>query len=761
MVSPGSTATSPAASTPLQRPRLLSALSSAAPLVVLVGPIGVGKTTLLRQWAAQHPGVTWAAPNSIPDPTGDVLMIDDADALTETEWARLRELRRTRPQLVIRASAHSRTSVPAVEQAEFVTELAFTNHETSEYLSGLGSHLDAGTVQLATGGLPSAVRAVAALKTVRDDLVHALLAGLPPGPLASQHAELAIPAVLTDEVVAALGGPADFIAECERAGLGAWMPDAGHPLFLLTAPVRAATVKAHSPADAQTVRERAAQILLGQGAWYGALVEGAAAGSLAVIDGALRGGGMPLLRTHGASITALLRGIHLWELRRWPIIAMAQALIYNARHQHRLRAAELMGIALIGARSAPAGSADRALLRGIESALQRLLGVGDGGVKAARAASAILSELPADEYRALEGLLGDLHSHSAISLMYAGHFDEAAAEFERALESSGRPGIELLSFGGVAVVNALAGDLSVAQRWVDTALDRPWADDILNEYPGSLLRMAQARIFIEHGELDEAEAALDSVWHIIDTIEHWPLLAYLRAQIDICRGEADAGLERFRALRRGRGARTTRAQTRLLELTDSSLALAAGDLAAARKLTVRTDDPPPVAIGAARVLVFDGQHERALRMLGTISAETPDARAQVAVLDAVVLQRLGRSDEAAVAARRAGTIAGTYGLTTPFLLTSAEDRELFDLEVVWPALGGASRTVPQLTEREQVILTELIDTANVNTIAARLHVSANTVKSQRRSLYRKLGAASREEALAIALGYGLLAGVES
>src|SRR5690554_4001560 len=151
MVSPGSTATSPAVSTPLQRPRLLSALSSAAPLVVLVGPIGVGKTTLLRQWAAQHPGVTWAAPNSIPDPTGDVLMIDDADALTETEWARLRELRRTRPQLVIRASAHSRTSVPAVEQAEFVTELAFTNHETSEYLSGLGSHLDAGTVQLATG----------------------------------------------------------------------------------------------------------------------------------------------------------------------------------------------------------------------------------------------------------------------------------------------------------------------------------------------------------------------------------------------------------------------------------------------------------------------------------------------------------------------------------------------------------------------------------------------------------------------------------
>ncbi|WP_417508041.1 LuxR C-terminal-related transcriptional regulator [Microbacterium sp.] len=757
MAAPGPIATSPAASTPLERPRLLSALSSAAPLVVLVGPVGAGKTMLLRQWAAQHPDVVWGAPHSIPYTTGDVLMIDDADALTESDWMRIRELRRSRQGLVVRAAAHTRRAVPTGEHAEFIAELAFTDHETRAYLSMRGSQLDARAVQLATRGLPSAVGAVAALRTVRDDIVQALLAELPPGPLPSPHATFAMPEVLTDEVVAALDGPADFIAECERAGRGEWVAGAGHPLFLLTAPVRAATRKVHPPQNAQTVREQAAQTLLGQGAWYGALVEGVAAESLSVIDGAIRGGGMPLLQAHGASIMALLRGIHLWELRRWPIIAMAQALIYNARHEHRLRAAELMGIALIGARTAPAGSADRALLRVIESVLQRLLGIGDGGAKAARAAASILGELPADEYRAIEGLLGDLHTHCAISLMYAGHLDEAATEFERAMPYAGRPGIQLISLGGVAVVHALAGDLGSAQRWVDTAREHAWADDILNEYMGSLLHMAQARIHIEHGELDRADAALDSVWHIIDTIEHWPLLAYLRAQIDICRGEADAGLERFRALRRSRGSRTTRSQTRLLDLTDSSLALAAGDLASARKLTVRADDAAPVAIGAVRALLFDGLHERALRMLGTIAAETPDVRAQIAVLDAVVLRRLGRPIEATVAARRARTIAGTYGLTTPFLLTSAEDRELFDLDVPWPALD-ARGSVPQLTERELVILTELIDTANVNTIAARLHVSANTVKSQRRSLYRKLGAASREEALAIALGHGLLAG---
>jgi LuxR family maltose regulon positive regulatory protein len=47
-------------------------------------------------------------------------------------------------------------------------------------------------------------------------------------------------------------------------------------------------------------------------------------------------------------------------------------------------------------------------------------------------------------------------------------------------------------------------------------------------------------------------------------------------------------------------------------------------------------------------------------------------------------------------------------------------------------------------------------TSDVRATAAVLHVSPNTVKSQRRSLYRKLNASSREEAVAICLAYGLL-----
>jgi len=753
----------PDSATPLKRQRLLAALSTPARLVALVGPTGSGATTLLRQWAMQHTHVTWAVPGTVPDDAGDVLILDDADELSEAEWSRLRTMRIARPQLLIRVAVHSRTAVPAEDGAEFVAGLSFTTQETGEYLSARNSSLDLSAVQLGTGGLPAAVRAVAHLKTLRHELVDAELAGLRPGALKSQHAALAIPEVLTREVVSELGGPADFIDESERNGLGEWIPDAGHPLFVLTAPVRAATLQVHATADGtssvQLVREKSARVLLEQGAWYGALIEGAASDSLPVIDAALKGGGMTLLRTHGASIAASLRSIRVLELRRWPIIAFALALILNARHEHRMRAGELMGIALLGSRTAPAGTAERALLRVIESVGRRLLGIGDGGVRAAHAAAHILDELPAEEQRAFEGLLGDLHTHSAISLMYGGRREDALLQFERALGASKRPGTQLLSYGGIAMVHALSGDIVAAQAWVNTALTRSWPDSILNEYAGSLLRIAQAKIFLERGELDQAEAAIESIWHIIDTIEHWPALAHLRGTIDICRGRADEGRERMRALRRRRGSRMVRSQARLLDLSESSLALAAGDFAAARDIAARSGDLLIVAIGTARAEVFNGEYERALRMLGSVSSEAPEApeaRANMAVLEAIVLSRLGRGNEAAVAVRRARAIADTYGLTTPFLLIPSEDRELFGVAAPWEAATlEAGTAVPRLTERERVILGELLQTASVNDIATRLHVSANTVKSQRRTLYRKLGATSRDEAIAIAIGHGL------
>jgi DNA-binding CsgD family transcriptional regulator len=74
--------------------------------------------------------------------------------------------------------------------------------------------------------------------------------------------------------------------------------------------------------------------------------------------------------------------------------------------------------------------------------------------------------------------------------------------------------------------------------------------------------------------------------------------------------------------------------------------------------------------------------------------------------------------------------------------------ETVDLRMV-----PAQRT--NLTRRERVILSNLDESTTLDEIASRLWVSRNTVKSQVRSVYRKLGVSTRADAVARARQYGL------
>lgn len=60
-----------------------------------------------------------------------------------------------------------------------------------------------------------------------------------------------------------------------------------------------------------------------------------------------------------------------------------------------------------------------------------------------------------------------------------------------------------------------------------------------------------------------------------------------------------------------------------------------------------------------------------------------------------------------------------------------------------------------LTRRELVVLGHLSDAVTLEEIASTLFVTRNTVKSQVRSLYRKLGVSTRADAVAWAQTVGL------
>ncbi|MDO8143701.1 MULTISPECIES: LuxR C-terminal-related transcriptional regulator [unclassified Isoptericola] len=62
---------------------------------------------------------------------------------------------------------------------------------------------------------------------------------------------------------------------------------------------------------------------------------------------------------------------------------------------------------------------------------------------------------------------------------------------------------------------------------------------------------------------------------------------------------------------------------------------------------------------------------------------------------------------------------------------------------------------PTLTRREQVVLSNLSEDVTLEQIASKLFVTRNTVKSQVRSVYRKLGVSTRADAVAWARRAGI------
>ncbi|PZR53232.1 helix-turn-helix transcriptional regulator [Xylanimonas oleitrophica] len=62
-----------------------------------------------------------------------------------------------------------------------------------------------------------------------------------------------------------------------------------------------------------------------------------------------------------------------------------------------------------------------------------------------------------------------------------------------------------------------------------------------------------------------------------------------------------------------------------------------------------------------------------------------------------------------------------------------------------------------LTRREQVVLSNLAEDVTLEQIATKLFVTRNTVKSQVRSVYRKIGVSTRADAVAWARQAGITA----
>jgi LuxR family maltose regulon positive regulatory protein len=180
---------------------------------------------------------------------------------------------------------------------------------------------------------------------------------------------------------------------------------------------------------------------------------------------------------------------------------------------------------------------------------------------------------------------------------------------------------------------------------------------------------------------------------------------------------------------------------------------------------------PAEQVTLARAYELSGDYTAAEDLLARVR-EGPDSVAAVTawVVTALIADAQGHARRSADALTRAMLRADVEGVRRAFrrfdserMATLAErQRWLYD-EVVPVSAGvlasvGRASPLPAdpLSDRERDVLRYLPTVLTANEIAADLTISVNTVKAHMRSIYRKLGAARRREAVIRARQTGLL-----
>ncbi|MEE6283097.1 LuxR C-terminal-related transcriptional regulator [Georgenia sp. MJ170] len=370
-------------------------------------------------------------------------------------------------------------------------------------------------------------------------------------------------------------------------------------------------------------------------------------------------------------------------------------------------------------------------------------------------------------------VVAGLVQHS-LTLLRSGSFTAAATELDRAEgvraahPAGGDPGF-------ARALSLLVAQLGAGQvghlpdpgtgRDAPAAAPRRLAEAIAGLYR---LDLAAIRTLLRH----RAEPFAD------------PLLGVLAVQLEsvahILSGTPEVGLETLGMAEHGIDrSRLTHYERQLLRLVRAELVLADGDadlaLALVDELTPAPHPQLPIPLVRAQALLALGHPGDAVGLLHAHSAGADGSRYRVwaLVLTAAALRATGDRAGSDRALQRSLALAVRTDVLLPFarqgtasfeaLLSQAGQLDLeqrsADLVVRLAKVRDSLRLLARpvrLTDRERTLLRQLAHVASIRRLAGLLFVSPNTVKSQLRSIYRKLGVSSRGDALAMSRALGLL-----
>ncbi|VTU41396.1 ATP-dependent transcriptional activator MalT (plasmid) [Variovorax sp. PBS-H4] len=487
---------------------------------------------------------------------------------------------------------------------------------------------------------------------------------------------------------------------------------------------------------------------------------------------------LDILRFHADGIIRATNGIKIWRLQQYPLLSTLMAAAHNTRAGGRFRAMEYFAAAALGSRihHKTLNTVDRIILTTLEGSVLRVSGNVNRALTPARKAMLLIDHADPDTLDELGELLPALLANNGVTFLSHSRYTDAMHAFESAATAaaaSTRPRAPLHPLALKAGTAALAGDLDHARTLVDFPHQTTFPAKEVGTYLATLYHVARTVLFMETFDFTAAAAELDLLDDELPTNEHRGLLLHLRALTVAGAGDP---LRAAHLLRQ-----STVVDPALRRLAAPALAQLHATSAVLFTLADHVDhaqtalDAIPrrwrdhVQVQTALAALHRGHSASAEAILARQTPAEPTTRGQAErdLLSAILFWRAGRAATARHHFTAAAVALTSTRMRLPVLFLPADDlsalREAFPdpaferlLGAGIPLIAPPLMTAARLTPRERLVMTYLARHLTASQIAAELHVSVHTIKSQMNSAYRKLGARRREEAVREATRLGLI-----
>lgn len=575
----------------------------------------------------------------------------------------------------------------------------------------------------------------------------------------------------------------------QRHGLGTWMPWGGSAQGLFRYHDMLVSVAEARQAEIPAVRRRRIHRMVSawaerRGDWRAAILHAARGRVMPKLNDLISNHLHASLMAIDAEVAASFNEIELETIRSEPLVLYMRGLMrMKSATQARQGAAELTEAAHVAMQEIPdARGRRRTTLLSMISVAQRVTGQWDD-----LRTTLLRLETQLDEFNAQPGLISaDVEEYQRLQAAFGhlrlGESRQARDQAMRALQVSdaSRPTLSRGSAIGIMSYQcALEGHLYEAEALAEQGFSQQRPYGWQSSHNGLYLQLAGAMIALERADEKMMDEHLDAVNPHLPRSEYWAdAVSLIGWGLMISRGINAANAFIFRQVEThdGQVSWSAAAQQQLYGLWAGACATG-GLIPQAEQHLARVDpDFAPARLARVIIALQAARYDTAAADGITVATDTTVAlRGRVigALFAAAALWQKGQRDVALRYYDAASEAALRDGLSLPHrMLPSSIACEMLDdwrrrhpsplsetevaLVTLWRRpIGADPREQVDLTPRELGVLRLLKQGSTTSAMAAELHVTVNTVKTQRTSLYRKLGVKNRDDALNRAYQLGL------